>query len=110
MAKNPLESADLRSIIERLYKSDQKKFRRLFLWAITMRKEGWSEQAIYEALKMSEKTIPFVDNFWPYVTKLLPKGSGRAAEKRSDEHKRGDMEIAFEFVEFLKGRGSKSCE
>jgi len=56
---------------------------------------------------MADPAIDVVSNWWPYISSLMPKAKGRASEHESDEHKKGDMEIAVEFVEFLKKRGAR---
>jgi len=90
-----------------IYKRDPVRYQRLCLWVWKQQNEGWPDEAIAECLKMADPAIDAVGNWWPYITKLMPKAKGRAAETESDEHKRGDMEIAVEFVEFLKKRGAR---
>ena len=101
-----LTDPSLKAVTDKIYKRDPKRYQRLIHWVWFNQKAGWSNGAIREALSMADEYLDQAPEWWAYLQKVLPKGAGRASEKVSDEHKRADMAIATEFVEFLKSRGT----
>jgi len=101
---NPLIASKTTPIFE----ADPKRYQRICRWVWTQQKRGWPDEAIAEALSLAGTNIHRADSWWKYLTALLPKGKGRAAEIESTRHKSEVGEIAGEFVEFLKQkRGAK---
>lgn len=89
-----------------IYSRDPVRYKRLCLWVWTQQRQGWPDEAIAGALSAAQPWIDNADDWWKYLTFLLPKAKGRATEAESTQQKAGDAAIATEFVEFLKQRKS----
>ena len=90
-----------------IYKTDPRRYQRLCQWVWWAQSNGWPDEAIAEALRMSQPAIHGADDFWRYLTKLLSKAKGRAHEDESAAHKSADMALAGEMVEFLRMRRAR---
>lgn len=102
----------LRAVIDKIYRRDPVRYKRVIVWVKRCQKLGWKDEAIREAATMGDSFIDGAPNWFAYLTKLLPKAAGRTSETKSDEHKSADMALAVEFVEFLKqrhGRANKTA-
>ena len=87
-----------------IYESNPQRYQRLCQWVWHCQKSGWPDEAIAEALRMSQPTIQGSLDWWSYLTSLLSKAKGRAHEDESAAHKSADMAIVTDMMEFLKQR------
>lgn len=99
-------SPALKSVIDPIYRHDPQRYSNICRFVWTQQKQGWPDEAIAAAFELAGPNIHLVDNWWPYVTRLLPKAKGRATEAQSQQHKTEFGYIASEFIEFLKARQS----
>lgn len=95
---------DLKIAVDAIYKRDPMRYTAIARWVWAMQKQGWPDEAIAEACRMAEPAIHAVNQWWPYLTKMMPKARARATETESNDYKRNDMAIAKDFVEFLETR------
>ena len=95
---------DLKLAVDAIYKHDPMRYTAIARRVWAMQKQGWPDEAIAEACRMAVPAVHAVNQFWPYLTKLLPKAKARATETESNDYKRNDMAIARDFVEFLEAR------
>jgi hypothetical protein len=95
---NKLDPA-LKAIIDPVYRYDRKRYAGLIRWVWHCQKQGWPDEVIGKAVKLARSSIHQVDDWWPYLSSLLPKASGRASEEESNNFKR----IEFDFLSNLLG-------
>lgn len=91
----------------KIYQTDKRRYNQLIYWVWLQQKQGWPDEAIAEALKLSQPGIHEAYSWWKYLTSLLKKAKGRASEAEATAHKSADMAIAGELVEFLRMRAGK---
>ena len=87
-----------------IYESNPQRYQRLCQWVWHCQKSGWPDEAIAEALKLSQPAIHGAANWWSYAYSLLAKAKGRATETESTRYKSEVGSIAGDFIEFLKAR------
>lgn len=90
-----------------IYAHDPVRYQRLCQWVWTQQKQGWPDEAIAKALDLAGQNIHLAGNWWSYLSTLLPKAKGKAAEAESFEFKSEVGAIAAEFVEFFKQRKAR---
>ena len=74
-----------------IYEYDPIRYRRLILWVWTQQQAGWPDEAIAKALELAKPHIHQASNWWPYLTKLLPKAKAQAVATESDQYKKSDL-------------------
>jgi len=90
-----------------IYATNPMRYQRLCRFVWHCQKSGWPDEAIAEALKMSQPAIHGAVNWWSYVYSLLGKAKGRATEDESAKHKSADMALVTDMMEFLKARRAR---
>lgn len=95
---NPL----IATVTAPIYARDPIRYRRLCLWVWKQQQQRWPDEAIALSLKMADPYVDRVQNWWTYLTSLLPKAKAQSVEIESTAHKSADMALAGQFVEFLK--------
>ena len=84
-------NAALKAEADRIYTSDKIRYRRLVNWIWWAQKAGWPDEAIAECLRLANGGIKHAQNWWSYLTYLLPKAKARAFEQEADSFKRDDI-------------------
>ena len=98
---------DLKLAVDAIYKRDPVRYTAIARWVWWAQKQGWPDEAIAEACRMAEPAIHAVNQWWPYLTKLMPKAKARATETESNDYKNEVGTLASEFVEFAKWKAGK---
>ena len=98
---------DLKAAVDAIYKHDTTRYTAIARWVWAMQKQGWPDEAIAEACRMAVPAVHAVNQWWPYLTKLMPKAKARATETESNDYKNEVGTLASEFVEFAKWKAGK---
>ncbi len=86
-------SAELKAIIDPVYNHDKARYQRLCRWVWTCQKAGWPDEAIGKAVELAGENVHKVNDWFGYLTKLLPKASGRAHEDEAQRYKREELDF-----------------
>lgn len=97
----------LKLAVDGIYRHDPMRYTGIARWVWWAQKQGWPDEAIAEACRMAVPAVHSVSQYWPYLTKLLPKAKAKATETESNQHKNEVGELAQEFVEFAKWKAAK---
>ena len=81
----------LKAVIDRIYRRDPERYRKLIFWVWWNQKRGWKNEVIAEAAAMADENLDGAPDWWAYLTKLLPKASGRYHEKQAADYKKDDL-------------------
>lgn len=95
---------ELKAAVDAIYQHDTMRYCGIARWVWWCQMHGWPDEAIAEACRMANPNCHAVRQWWPYLTKMLPKAKARATATESDNHKRADMAIVSEFVAFLESK------
>jgi len=78
----------IEKVCTRIYKSDQRRYRRLILWVRTQQKKKYTDPMIADALRMFEAYKDTIDDgWWGYLTKLIAKVYAEEKQGESKGHK-----------------------
>src|SRR4030095_4874643 len=91
----------MKRAMDKLYRSDPARFRRLVVWVNTSRRKCSDEQirdALLEFMDF-ERRNGAVDNWWTYLTKVLEKSVVRARIRAVEKH---HADIKAEEAEWLR--------
>jgi hypothetical protein len=96
----------LKSVADRIYQSDIKKFARLIVWIKEAQREHFNDDDIITALMQFEPYAPAIEKWYPYLDKIIEKvqavANAREAEAQSKIYK---SELSEIYAETKKGKG-----
>lgn len=97
-------SPELKAACDAIFKRDHVRYRGLVKWVWFEQCNKWPDEAIVRCLNLAEPYIDHIDDYWPYLARLLPKCKAAAVADESEQYKSEVGKLAGEFVEFLKQR------
>lgn len=81
----------LKAIIDPVYESNKTRYANICRWVWWAQRQGWPDETIGKAVELAGDRLHTVDNWWAFLTRLLPKASGRAHEDEAQRYKREEM-------------------
>ena len=76
----------LKAVLDPIYNRDKERYKNLCRW-VWWCQRGWKDEVIIEAVRLAGNNIHAIDNWWAYLTYLLPKASARVNEREAQSHK-----------------------
>lgn len=83
----------LKAIIDPVYEHDQKRYANICRWVWWAQRNGWPDEVIGKTILLAKNRIHEVNNWWSFLTSLLPKASGRAHEDEAQRYKKDELDF-----------------
>jgi hypothetical protein len=83
---------ELKAVIDPIYQRDPERYKNLCRWVWWQQSRGASDESIINCVKLADAYLLSVGDWWPYLTKLMPKSSAKAFEDENNEYKKQGSE------------------
>lgn len=103
-------SPELKAVTDPIFKRDPERYKNLIRWVWWYQSHGASDESIINCLLMadnyngvmSKNRLDLVTDWWSYLTKLMPKASGKAHEQESNDYKAEEKRFLDKILEHCR--------